>query len=101
MVQSSDIAGVLSSTEAVSKMKQKLKAAPEMEQRQAASEVKRKISAEAERAKETGKSDLLIIANQKREHDPGKKGQRENKPEEDDTEENNDGSDSKGLDVKA
>jgi hypothetical protein len=101
MVQSSDIAGVLSSTEFVAKMKQKLKAAPEMEQRQAASEVKRKISSEAERTKETDKSDLLIISNRDREQEPGKKGQREKKLEEDEIDENEEKSDNKGLDVKA
>lgn len=65
MVQPLEIADTLSKTELVRKFKQILKAASEMDQRQAASILKEKKTTDPERTKESEKSDLLVITKEK------------------------------------
>jgi len=101
MVRSIELQEALSKAEVVGKLKQMKKAASEMEQRMATSTLKRKTIADAERAREPEKSDLLIISrenrnrNGKKQNPDDNKEHQNNKPAEDDE-------DSSGrLDVKA
>jgi hypothetical protein len=61
MVQPIEIADTLSKTELVAKLNQKLKAASEMEQRQAETILKQKQAAESQTAGQTEKTDLVVI----------------------------------------
>ncbi|UCD18118.1 MAG: hypothetical protein JSV44_04190 [Candidatus Zixiibacteriota bacterium] len=76
MVDPMGIADAISKTELVGKMKQKQKAASEMEQRQAISTVKQKITTDAERAKETIESDHVVISREPQEQREKKKDKR-------------------------
>ncbi len=80
MVDPAYIADTISKTELVRKLKQERKAAPEMEQRLIQDEVHRKTTDDAARAKEAGKSDLLVISEEGREKHRKKMPKRE-KPE--------------------
>jgi len=88
MVEPLDIADTISKTELVRKMYQTQKAGSEMEQRQAKSILKEKTAGDAEKTKETEKSDLLVISQDKpKDEDKKKYKKNEKEPDENDQEE--------------
>lgn len=98
MVDPAHLADTISKTELVRQLKQEKKAAPEMEQRLIRDEVRRKTTDDAERTKETGKSDLLVISEEGKEKNQRKMPKRE-KPE-DDQDESSEESSSRHLDIE-
>ncbi len=101
MVRPVEIADTLSKTELVAKLYQMKKASSEMEQREAATVVEKKTTADAERTKEPEKSDLIIISKDMKEEGEKKKQPRKEKMT---GEENQDEAGDKSpdhLDVKA
>lgn len=101
MVRPIEIADTLSKTELVAKMKEKLKASPDLEQREAAESLKEKTSADAARTKETERGDLLIISNdQRKEGEKRKLKNKQDEPEETPDEET-DEEQPEHLDLKA
>jgi hypothetical protein len=94
-----EIADTLSKTEMVAKLKQQLKNASEMEQRQAADTVRQKATDDAERARAAKESDLLVISNDQKKEDEKRKHKRKPEPPEESSEP--EGEVSKGrIDVK-
>lgn len=98
MVDPAHLADTISKTELVRQLKQEKKAAPEMEQRLIRDEVRRKTTDDAERTKETGKSDLLVISEEGKEKNQRKMPKRE-KPE-DGQDESSEDSSSRHLDIE-
>jgi len=88
MVQPLELSDALSKAELVGKLNQIQKAAPEMEQRQAASILKEKTTAEPGRTHQSEKSDMLIISGDKKRKEE-KRGYRDD--QEDDDEGDQDG----------
>lgn len=69
MIRPVEIADTLSKTELIAKLYQMKNASSEMEQREAATVVEKKTTADAERTKEPEKSDLIIISKDKKEEE--------------------------------
>jgi hypothetical protein len=84
VVDPAHIADTISKTELVRQLKQEKKAAPEMEQRLVQDEVRRKTTDDAERTKETGKSDLLVISEEGKEKNKKKMPKRDRPQDEPD-----------------
>lgn len=101
MVQPVEIADTLSKTELASKLNQIKKANSEMDQRQFTTALKEKTSADAERTKESMKSDLLIITKDKQEQDERRKNHKKKKESDGQGGTDSDQSDDTRLDVKA
>lgn len=98
MVDPAHLADTLSKTELVRQIKQEKKAAPEMEQRLLRDEVRRKTTDDAERTKETGKSDLLVISEEGEKKSKKKMPKREKHQEKEKSTE--DGSSARHLDIE-
>jgi hypothetical protein len=96
-----EILDALSKTELVGKMKQILKAIPEMEQRQAATILREKTSISAEKTQESEKSDLLVISKDKQEEEEKKKYKKGKQSSGDGDEEPGEDDKSEHLDLKA
>ena len=106
MVQPVDIVDSLSKTELVRKLNHQIKTNPEMEQLQATKTFKEKTSDEAQRTKESIKSDMLIISQEQQEQEKKKKDKKKKdkkKKEASDSQDENDTekSDEQHLDLKA
>ena len=101
MVRAIEIADTFSKAEMVAKLKERLKTASEMEQRQATSSLKKKTSADAARTTGTEKSDFLIISNDQRKEQEKKKFKQEPKDQDQDAEEDSKEESENRLDIKA
>ncbi len=100
MVNPLDIADMLSKTELVRKFFQTQKAGPEMEQRQAQSILKEKTTGDAERTKESEKSDLVVISNDKPKDEDKKKYKKNEKEPDDEDQETTEDDPPEHLDLK-
>lgn len=101
MVRPVELSDALSKAEVVGKLNQIQKANSEMEQRQAASVLKAKTTADSERTHEPEKSDLLTITKDKQKEEEKKKFK---KGEQESGEEDQDGKSKESpehLDLKA
>ncbi len=85
MIRPVELSDAMSKAEVAGKLNQIQKAHSEMEQRQFAAALKEKITVDAERTRETEKSDLVIISKDKQEQEQNRK---EKKKEGDSGEEN-------------
>jgi len=77
MVRPIDLQDNLSKTQAAERMNQIQKQQGEMGQRQVADALKEKTSAEAEKAKATEKTDMVIIRKEQEKESRNRKGKRE------------------------
>lgn len=100
MIRPLEILDALSKTELVGKMKQILKASPEMEQRQAATILREKTSISAEKTQEPEKSDLLVISKDKQEEEEKKKYKKGKQSSGDGDEESGENDKPEHLDLK-
>jgi hypothetical protein len=101
MIRPVELSDTLSKTELVGKMYQIQKASSEMEQRQAASVLKDKITGKAEKTQEPEKSDMLVISEDNLQEEKKKKDKQEKEESGDEDQEAADENPPERLDLKA